>query len=47
MVFLIRPDGVNTYNVARDIARQHYVKNGKLAVGGQGEIDLSRFYRKS
>jgi multidrug efflux pump subunit AcrA (membrane-fusion protein) len=43
MVFLVRPDGVATYNVARNFVRSNYVKNGKLAIAGQGPIDLSLF----
>jgi seryl-tRNA synthetase len=41
VVFLVRPDGVATYNTARGIARSRGVLNGKLAIAGQGKIDLS------
>lgn len=47
VVFLIRDDGVDTYRTARNIARVEYVNNGKLAVIGQGEIDLSFFKGKN
>jgi hypothetical protein len=43
VVFLVRPDGAGTYNTARNIARRNYVRNGKLAVAGQGKLDLSLF----
>ncbi len=43
VVFLIRPDGVGTYNAARNIARGRLVSNGKLAIGSQGNLDLSLF----
>lgn len=45
LVFLVRPDGVTTYNQARNVARANYVKNGKLAVAGQGKLDLSLFQK--
>lgn len=43
IVFLLRPDGIATYNTAHNLARRNYVPNGKLAVAGYGEIDLSLF----
>jgi len=43
VIFLIRPDGVGTYNAARNVARGRYVTNGKLAIAGQGKLDLSLF----
>lgn len=43
MIFLVRPDGVYTYNTASDVARINQTRNGKLPVSGEGEIDLSRF----
>ena len=43
VIFLVRPDGVATYNTARGIARSRGVLNGKLAIAGQGKIDLSMF----
>ncbi len=46
LVFLVRPDGASTYQVARNIARRQYVVNGKLAVAGQGKLDLSLFQKK-
>lgn len=50
VIFLLRPDAVGTYNVARGVARTHYgpkgyCKNGKLPVPTQGNIDLSVFRR--
>jgi uncharacterized phage infection (PIP) family protein YhgE len=46
MIFLVRPDGISTYNTARSIARSQYVKNGKLAIASQGELDLSRYQNR-
>jgi hypothetical protein len=48
IVFLVRPDGVGTYNTARGAARtlytaNGYAKNGKLPVPSQGNIDLNIF----
>jgi len=43
IIFLVRPDGISTYNTARNLARQNYVTNGKLAVAGHGKLDLSLF----
>lgn len=43
LVFLVRPDGASTYQTARNLARRQYVTNGKLAVAGHGNIDLSMF----
>lgn len=48
VIFLVRPDGVDVFNVARNFARGHfgpngYCKNGKLPVPTQGNIDLSVF----
>lgn len=51
IVFLLRPDGVHTYNAARNFARtayttNGYAKTGKLPVPTQGNIDLSVFGRE-
>lgn len=43
VIFLVRPTGIGTYNTARNVARGRYVTNGKLAVAGEGQIDLSLF----
>jgi len=43
IIFLVRTDGLGTYYTARSIARANYVRNGKLPVTGDGEIDLSLF----
>lgn len=48
VIFLVRPDGVNTFNAARSFTRSHfgpngYCKNGKLPIPTQGNIDLSVF----
>ena len=50
IIFLLRPDGVNSYNAARNFARSSYTangyaKNGKLPVPTQGNIDLGIFTR--
>jgi prefoldin subunit 5 len=47
VIFLVRPDGVDTYNAAQGVARSHYgpkgyCKTGKLPVPSQGIIDLSQ-----
>ena len=46
MIFLVRPDGVGSYNLARSLARSSYVTNGKLAIAGQGKLDLSKFQKR-
>ena len=46
VIFLVRPDGVASYNAARGLARSSYVTNGKLAIAGQGELDLSVFQKR-
>ncbi|MFV0443021.1 MAG: hypothetical protein ACK5Q5_05585 [Planctomycetaceae bacterium] len=48
IIFLLRPDGVNSYNSARNFARTSYTdngyaRNGKLPVPSQGNLDLSVF----
>ncbi len=46
VIFLVRPDGVGSYNAARNLARGSYVTNGKLAIAGQGKLDLSKFQQR-
>lgn len=46
VIFLVRSDGLSTYHRARNAARSHYARNGKLPVLGQGKIDLSQFRAK-
>jgi cell division protein FtsB len=43
VVFLVRDDALGTYYAARNLARSHYARNGKLPVIGHGKIDLSMF----
>ena len=43
IIFLVRDDGLATYELASRIARSRYARNGKLPVIGQGRIDLSLF----
>jgi hypothetical protein len=43
VVFLIRENGLSTYNTAQNVARSRYARNGKLPVVGKGKIDLSLF----
>jgi cell fate (sporulation/competence/biofilm development) regulator YlbF (YheA/YmcA/DUF963 family) len=43
VVFLVRPNGVGTYNSARNVALKLDVNNGKIPVDGMGELDLSFF----
>jgi len=47
IVFLIRSDGLNTYQAARKICTDRDIRNGKLPVVGKGKIDLSYFNKKS
>jgi len=46
IVFLLREDGIATYNTARAVANERLAPNGKLAVSGQGRIDLTLFTKK-
>lgn len=41
VIFLIRPDGVRSFNAASAVAARLGVRHGKLPLPGQGEIDLS------
>ncbi len=43
IVFLIREDGLSTYNTASRLADVHEADHGRLPVVGQGRIDLSYF----
>lgn len=43
VVFLIRSDGLNTYNAASKLCNNREIRNGKLPVIGGGRIDLSHF----
>ncbi len=43
LVFLVREDGASAYYNASRIATEASVKNGKLPIMGQGNIDLSLF----
>lgn len=43
LIFLIRGDGIAAYNRARAVADEKGVRNAKLPVVGQGELDLSEF----
>ncbi len=43
VIFLIRDDGLATYNTARSLADAHEARHGKLPVVGQGRLDLSYF----
>lgn len=47
LIFLVREDGVGTYQHARNIARSRYVQTGKLPVLGQGRLDLSLFDKQN
>lgn len=46
IVFLIRGDGLSTYNAARKLCTDRDIRNGKLPVIGNGRIDLSHFAKK-
>jgi hypothetical protein len=41
VIFLIRPEGVGTHDVASRVADQLGVRNAKLPLPGTGEIDFS------
>lgn len=43
VVFLLRPEGMNTYGVAARIARERQCRYGKIPVPGEGPIDLQLF----
>lgn len=43
VVFLMRSDAIGTYWTARNVARSRYCRNGKLAVVGNGKLDLTLF----
>jgi hypothetical protein len=42
-IFLVRPDGVKTAQRAELLASTLYVRTGKLAIPGTGEIDFRRY----
>jgi len=46
IVFLMRSDGINTYNRIKKTCDDQEIRNGKLPVVGQGRIDLSAFVNK-
>lgn len=41
LIFLIRPDGVETFLEAQAIANQYGVRNAKLPLPGSGQLDLT------
>jgi hypothetical protein len=43
VIFLIRPDGVDTYAIASQVAENHQVRHAKLPLPGEGELDFGRF----
>jgi len=43
VVFLLRDNGIGTYQIASSVARANYARNGKLPLVGHGELDLSLF----
>jgi len=44
VIFLLREDGLNSYNRAAGWAENRYaVRHGKLPLPGQGAVDLSLF----
>ncbi len=43
VVFLIRPDGIRSFNMALARTREHNVRAGKLPIPGSGEVDLSHY----
>jgi hypothetical protein len=47
VIFLIRPDGVTTCNIAWLVAEAARVRKANLPLPGEGELDLSRMQRGS
>ena len=47
VIFLIRPDGVSTCNIAWAVADAARVRKANLPLPGEGELDLSRMQRGS
>ncbi len=45
VIFLIRDDGLSSYEAARRLAQSNFARNGKLPVIGHGKIDLSVFQK--
>ena len=43
VVFLIRSDGVGTYQKAARVADERGVRHGKLPAPGQGVLDMSAY----
>ena len=43
VIFLIRPDGIRSFNLAQARTEKYNVRAGKLPVPGSGEIDLSHY----
>ncbi len=43
VIFLIRPDGIRSFNLALERTQKYNVRAGKLPVPGSGEIDLSHY----
>jgi len=43
VIFLIRPDGVSTYDLAARAADRQGVRHAKLPLPGEGRLDLKRF----
>ncbi|WP_203328885.1 coiled-coil domain-containing protein [Candidatus Laterigemmans baculatus] len=46
IVFLLRSDGLSTYQLCKRLCDERQIRNGKLPVVGQGRIDLSAFVEK-
>lgn len=46
IIFLIRSDGLATWRAARKLCDERNIRNGKLPVVGDGQVDLSYFTRK-
>lgn len=43
LIFLIRPDGVKTFDQSRRVAMEQKVRHGKIPLPGQQPLDLSQF----
>jgi len=43
IVFLVRPDGIRSFNLASAEVDKRQVRNGKLPIPGQGDLDLGQY----
>jgi hypothetical protein len=46
VIFLVRNDGLSSYQTARSLADAHATRHGKLPVIGQGRLNLNYFHNR-